>query len=92
MLLPDQFATLDDRTYAWDATGRKTRRTDVRPGGPGESHVYGHDALGRMTSATSGSLAVSYSLDGAGNRTGVDGIAPLVEMARTANPSMAEAW
>ena len=64
---------LDARTYAWDATYNKTRRSDVRPGGPEVETTYQYDGLSRMvrslrTPAAGNAVARDYTLDSVGNR------------------------
>ncbi|MEQ8764286.1 MAG: RHS repeat-associated core domain-containing protein [Planctomycetota bacterium] len=71
-------AILDDRTYTWDAVHSKTRRADVRAGGPMLVHDFGYDAADRMiqsvkTPPGGPSGTIDYSLDGVGNRTAVTG-------------------
>ncbi|MCP4592167.1 MAG: RHS repeat protein, partial [bacterium] len=70
---------VDDRTYAWNAMYNKTRRTDVRAGGPRLTHEYDYDEAYRLvhTRVTNAILVVlrdtHYNLDGVHNRTTVVG-------------------
>ncbi|MCK4340748.1 MAG: RHS repeat-associated core domain-containing protein [Phycisphaerae bacterium] len=72
-------AVLDDRVFTWDRMYNKTRRADVRTGGPRLTHDYGYDAFYRLrhTLVTEGDGGVlrdqTYDLDGVGNRTHVAG-------------------
>ena len=38
----------DDRAYAWDRMYNKTRRKDVRTGGPEYTHDYAYDSIYRL--------------------------------------------
>ena len=70
---------IDDRTYTWDRMGNKTRRKDIRAGGPGYTHDYHYDAAYRLvrTIVTDPNNVVKrdeqYQLDGVGNRVQVVG-------------------
>ncbi len=67
-------AILDDRSYIWDGMSNKTRRRDLRSGGPQLIHDYAYDSAYRLkqTTKTPGGVT-SYGLDGVGNRTTVTG-------------------
>ena len=62
----------DDRTNLWDRAGN---RTQVQTPSPAETRTYGYDALDRLvtSSVAPGGPALTYVLDGAGNRTSVSG-------------------
>ncbi len=72
-------AVIDDRTFAWDRVGNKTRRKDVRAGGPQHTHDYSYDAADRLIHAAvtdPASLVLrdtNYALDGVHNWTAVTG-------------------
>ncbi|MFQ5411269.1 MAG: DUF6531 domain-containing protein, partial [Phycisphaerae bacterium] len=72
-------ALLDDRTCTWDAMHNKTRRADVRAGGPQLTHDYVYDDAYRLTRTTTTDTTpltvrdTVYTLDGVGNRTGIMG-------------------
>jgi RHS repeat-associated protein len=68
---------IDDRAYEWDAMSNKTRRADVRVGGPRLSHDYVYDSRHRVSRATVTDAAsavirnTQYTLDDIGNRVAV---------------------
>ena len=74
---------IDDRTYTWDKMFNKTRREDIRAGGPRLRHDYTYDAIYRLehtvvTDQTDPMDPVQvrdtwYTLDGVGNRSEVLG-------------------
>lgn len=70
---------IDDRTYTWDRVGNKTRKKDIRPGGPRLTHDYAYDASYRLvhTTVTDAAAVVvrdtTYNLDGVHNRVSVTG-------------------
>ena len=70
---------VDERTYTWDAMYNKTRRSDVRVGGPRITYDYTYDNIYRIVQTTASNPFVpvlrstGYDLDGAGNRTNVTG-------------------
>jgi RHS repeat-associated protein len=72
-------AVIDDRTYAWDPMSNKTRRHDIRAGGPQLRHDYFYDDARRLTQTVVTDAAAntvrdeSYTLDNVGNRREVAG-------------------
>jgi len=70
---------LDDRTFTWDKMYNKTRRKDVRAGGPQLTHDYSYDDIYRLVQtnvADGGGMTIrdtNYALDGVGNREEVTG-------------------
>ncbi len=76
-------SVIDDRTYTWDRMYNKTRREDIRAGGPRLRHDYTYDSIYRLehtlvTDQTDPLDPVQvrdtwYTLDGVGNRLEVTG-------------------
>lgn len=70
---------IDDRTNTWDRMYNRTRRADVRPGGPQHTYDYSYDDADRLdhTTVTDAAMMVvretGYVLDSVGNRTQVVG-------------------
>ena len=74
---------IDVREYKWDPMYNKTRREDVRDGGPRLRHAYAYDAIYRLgeTVVTDETMpgdpmvlsTRKYDLDGVGNRESVAG-------------------
>jgi RHS repeat-associated protein len=79
-------SVIDDRAFAWDREQNKTRREDLRAGGPRFRHAYAYDDLYRLGATTvtdetdpENPLVVretGYELDGVGNRNRVSGPGP----------------
>ncbi|MEM7396946.1 MAG: hypothetical protein AAF492_31850, partial [Verrucomicrobiota bacterium] len=88
---------LDDRTYTWDRAGNKTRRADVRAGGPTLHHDYHYDSVHRLirsirSVAQTGPVHTDYTLDGVDNRLAVTGpVDPGVYVMTNAAPEPADA-
>nr|MDJ0837691.1 RHS repeat-associated core domain-containing protein [Acidobacteriota bacterium] len=71
-------SVLDDRVYTWDAMNNKTRRQDIRVGGPQLTHDYHYDSVNRLIRSDKyppgGPVdTITYELDGVGNRIRVTG-------------------
>ena len=66
---------LDDRSYTWDRMDNKTKRSDVRAGGPQLTHAYTYDSIYRLTNVTVTDVSAmvlrneDYVLDDVGNRS-----------------------
>ena len=71
-------AVIDDRSYLWDRARNQIARADVRAGGPELEESFLYDSVYRLAVSernSNGGLsgALSYTLDGVGNRTDVSG-------------------
>ncbi len=74
-------ATVDDRSYSYDAMYNKIQRKDKRVGGEQLTHNYTYDPMYRLTATVVDDISLpprtlrstQYTLDGVGNRTNVIG-------------------